>query len=398
MVPEVRYQVFVSSTYEDLREERQQATQAILEAGCFPSGMELFPASDDTQWELIKRIIEESDYYVVIVAGRYGSLGPRGLSYTEMEYDYAVDKGIPVLGFVREAIGEIPFDKTEKSEQGREKLESFRQKVMSRTCRKYSSASELGMAVIKSLMAEARIRPRTGWVRADQARSEEDILRERRVTEELQEARELIGELEREIRDRTTLGDELPPDMLAQGDDIFELTITYSDQNKKPIRESIQVTWDEVFMVIGPSIYGFIFRKTKEYGEKPMYEFQDSLEEHIRVKIIDRAQNRRVRIEPSQLDACILQYKELGLLRFAEKEENGEVFRGVTLTELGERRLTRLSMQVREQKDLGAAKPRNTGTAARRLPTPESAQNGRKIVRPLPRRHARSARTLPTHD
>ena len=97
MISQVRYQIFVSSTYEDLREERQQATQAILEAGCFPAGMELFPASDDTQWELIKRVIEESDYYVVIVGGRYGNIGPNGLSYTEMEYDYAIDKGIPVL-------------------------------------------------------------------------------------------------------------------------------------------------------------------------------------------------------------------------------------------------------------------------------------------------------------
>src|SRR5665213_1127692 len=86
MISQARYQVFVSSTYDDLRGERQQATQAILEIGCFPSGMELFPASDDTQWELIKRVIEESDYYVVIVAGRYGSLGPEGASYTEMEY------------------------------------------------------------------------------------------------------------------------------------------------------------------------------------------------------------------------------------------------------------------------------------------------------------------------
>jgi hypothetical protein len=67
--------------------------------------MELFPASDDAQWELIKRVIEESDYYVVIVSGRYGSLGPEGISYTEMEYDYAVAKGIPVLGFVRHDVG-----------------------------------------------------------------------------------------------------------------------------------------------------------------------------------------------------------------------------------------------------------------------------------------------------
>src|ERR1700738_2570189 len=124
MITQVRYQVFVSSTYEDLREERQQATQAILEAGCFPSGMELFPASDDTQWELIKRVVEESDYYVVIVAGRYGSLGPEGLSYTEMEYDYAVAKGIPVLGFVREDIGKIISEHIEKSDKNRKNLEA----------------------------------------------------------------------------------------------------------------------------------------------------------------------------------------------------------------------------------------------------------------------------------
>jgi hypothetical protein len=122
MTLQVRYQVFVSSTYDDLRAERRQATQAILEAGFFPSGMELFPASDDAQWELIKRVIEESDYYVVIIAGRYGSLGPEGISYTEMEYDYAVVKGIPVLGFVRDDIGKIVSDHTEKLDKNRRKL------------------------------------------------------------------------------------------------------------------------------------------------------------------------------------------------------------------------------------------------------------------------------------
>jgi hypothetical protein len=391
MVPEVRYQVFVSSTYEDLREERQQATQAILEAGCFPSGMELFPASDDTQWELIKRVIEESDYYVVIVAGRYGSLGPQGLSYTEMEYDYAVEKSIPVLGFLKDDISNIPFGKIEKSEDGRQKLESFRQKVMSRTCRKYSSAPELGMAVIKSLMAEARVRPRTGWVRADQARSDEDILRERKLGEELQEAKELAIELEREIRDRATLGDELPPHLLAQGDDIFDLMITYSDQNKKLVQETINVSWDEVFKVIGPTIYGYIFKKRTGYGEKPTYQFQDNLEEHIRAKIIDRVQNRRIRIEPSQVDACILQYKELGLLRFAENEgENGEVFRGVTLTELGERRLTRLSIQLREPKRSDAAESQKIAKPEQPVAV-EKSRDGRRIVKPLIRRGPRPA-------
>jgi hypothetical protein len=349
MVPQVRYQVFVSSTYEDLRTERQQATQAILEAGCFPSGMELFPASDDTQWELIKRVIEESDYYIVVVAGRYGSVGPEGLSFTEMEYDYAVEKGVPVLGFVRDNVGDIPFDNTEKSEKGRKKLEAFRNKVMSRTCRKYLTSPELGMAVMKSLMAEARIRPRVGWVRADQARSEEDVQRERKVVEGLEAASERIEELEREIRDRAILGDEIPQELLAQGDDICELTVTFLNESKKHVKEDIRLTWDELFKVIGPTIYGYILRKRTGYGENQTYPFQDNLEEHIRAKIIHRVQNRKIKIETSQLDACILQFKELGLLMFAEdKKDEGQVFRGVMLTEKGERRLTLISTRLRK--------------------------------------------------
>jgi hypothetical protein len=310
--------------------------------------MELFPASDDAQWELIKRVIEESDYYIVIVAGRYGSLGPDGRSYTEMEYDYAVERGIPVLGFMRDGIGKVPFDNTENSEKGRKKLEAFRQKVLSRTCRKYSSASELGMSVMKSLMAEARIRPRTGWVRSDQARSDADIQRERKLTEELEVANGLV-ELERTIRDRSILIDEVPRELLAQGDDPLELTVTFSDRDKKQVAEVIRFTWDELFKVIGPRMYGYILRRQEGYGQDDRFLFEDDLEEHIRAKIIDRVQNRKIRLQPSQLDSCVLQFKELGLLMFAEnKADDGKVFRGITLTELGERRLTRLSTQRRQ--------------------------------------------------
>jgi hypothetical protein len=69
-----RYQVFVSSTFEDLREERAAAISALLQIDCFPAGMELFPAADDDSITLIKSVIEDSDYYLVILGGRYGSL------------------------------------------------------------------------------------------------------------------------------------------------------------------------------------------------------------------------------------------------------------------------------------------------------------------------------------
>ncbi|MCR9883896.1 DUF4062 domain-containing protein, partial [Vibrio alginolyticus] len=71
---EKRYQVFVSSTFADLQEERQQVIQALMEMDCIPAGMELFPATDEEQWEFIKRIIDDCDYYLLIIGGRYGSV------------------------------------------------------------------------------------------------------------------------------------------------------------------------------------------------------------------------------------------------------------------------------------------------------------------------------------
>ncbi len=92
-----RYQVFVSSTFFDLKDERSRVMEALLELDCFPAAMELFPASDNTAWEWIQKVIQDSDYYLVIVGNRYGSTDEQGLSYTEREYDYAVAIGKPVM-------------------------------------------------------------------------------------------------------------------------------------------------------------------------------------------------------------------------------------------------------------------------------------------------------------
>src|SRR5258708_16215933 len=97
----VKYQIFVSSTFEDLKLEREQVIKAILEMGHLPVGMEMFSAADEEQWKIIAKQIDECDYYVVLCAHRYGSTDPStGFSFTEKEYDYAVKIGVPVLVFV----------------------------------------------------------------------------------------------------------------------------------------------------------------------------------------------------------------------------------------------------------------------------------------------------------
>ena len=90
---ERKYQVFISSTYEDLKTERQAAISCLLDMNCIPVGMEQFPASSLSQWEYIKKMIDMSDYYLLIVAGKYGSIDPEeNISYTEKEYRYAIHK------------------------------------------------------------------------------------------------------------------------------------------------------------------------------------------------------------------------------------------------------------------------------------------------------------------
>jgi len=120
-----RYQVFISSTFEDLKEERRAVQDVIISTGDFPVQMESFPAADEDQFEFIKSLIDHCDYYVLIIAGRYGTVAEDGMSYTEKEYRYAVSKGVPVLVMIHNNRGSIAADKSEKTEESKEYLEHF---------------------------------------------------------------------------------------------------------------------------------------------------------------------------------------------------------------------------------------------------------------------------------
>ena len=96
-----KLQIFVSSTYTDLIEERQAAVETILHALHIPAGMELFSAGNDSQLTVIKRWIDDSDLFMLILGGRYGSIEPKtGNSYIQVEYEYALEKNVPVFALV----------------------------------------------------------------------------------------------------------------------------------------------------------------------------------------------------------------------------------------------------------------------------------------------------------
>jgi len=342
-----RYQIFVSSTFEDLREERQQVTQAILELGGFPSGMELFPASDRSAWRLIQSVIQECDYYIVVVGGKYGSIGLEGLSYTEMEFDYAVEIGVPIMGFVQKLSDDTAVKKVETDARKKKALENFRDKVKSRACVMFNDPSELGMAVMKSLVAESRVNPRTGWVRADKARSDEDRDREIDLRTRLAAAEDLIEQLERRIRDSRVLSDELLPEELAQGNETFTFEVRFRNAKKTMLVRDISITWNEIFLIIGSRMHGYIMRRSESYGDKGKYAFESSLEEVLRRHVLEEVGERTIYTRPDQIDSCMIQFKELGLVEYKEQEnEDGSTFRGLSLTNAGEKHIARLAVKL----------------------------------------------------
>ena len=127
-----KFSIFISSTYEDLKEERQALVGVALENNFIPVGMEQFHAAPIGQWNVITKMIDECDFYLLVIGGRYGSIDEEtGISYTEKEYNYAKTKGLPVLVLIKEssAIVESEKDTGDDKYDKMEKLDKFRAKV-----------------------------------------------------------------------------------------------------------------------------------------------------------------------------------------------------------------------------------------------------------------------------
>ena len=170
-----KLQVFISSTFEDLKAERQEAVQAILKNDHIPAGMELFKAGNKSQLEVVKKWIEESDIYMLILGGRYGSIEPESkLSYTEVEYDYAIKQGIPVFTLI--LTESFLYNKQSTNtvlevfeKENKDKYQAFKDKVMNKVRGEVNNidqiASETGNS-IRDMERDSSINFR-GWVRPD---------------------------------------------------------------------------------------------------------------------------------------------------------------------------------------------------------------------------------------
>ncbi|MCY4171012.1 MAG: DUF4062 domain-containing protein [Bacteroidetes bacterium] len=304
-----KYQVFVSSTFKDLQEERQEVMQVLLEMDCIPSGMELFPAADEDQWNLIKGVIDDCDYYMVIIAGRYGSEDDKGVSFTEKEYRYAVKSGKPVIAFIHGDSGSIPNDKTESTDSGKKKLEEFCTLVKQKMCKPWTSPHELGSVVARSLNQLRKSNPGVGWVRGDQV--------ERANAEEILRLQKTIENLKKDLQEARTK----PPtgsEHYAQGNDVLKIK-TYGIYKHCTLEKigiaTLSITWNEIFFAISPLMI-------QESNESKIEEaLSDKLRQNLSYSIkVSHEEKRRtlklatVKIDQETFRTIIIQLRALGLI------------------------------------------------------------------------------------
>ncbi|MFS7293444.1 DUF4062 domain-containing protein [Serratia proteamaculans] len=209
-----RLQVFISSTFTDLIEERQAAVSSILKNGDIPAGMELFTASDKSQWNIIKRWIDESDVYILILGGRYGSIEPEsGLSYTELEYDYALGTNKPLFSIVIcdhaleskvKALGPSVMEL-----DNRTLYSEFKKKVTSNMVCFFEDTKDIKLAVMESLPKLASERDLIGWISGADAPDTTKLTTEiTKLNEENRKLRKEKENLESKLKRLSTHNDD----------------------------------------------------------------------------------------------------------------------------------------------------------------------------------------------
>lgn len=323
MSEDKKFQVFVSSTYTDLIEHRREIMQALLELDCIPSGMELFPAADDTQWNLIKQVIDDCDYYVVVVAGRYGSLGESGLSYTEMEYRYALEKNKPIIGFLHREPGRLERDQCETTKEGQEKLEAFRALVQRKACKYWTTPHELGGEVSRGLINLKKSRPAVGWVRADKLAGDE-------AAQEILRLRRRVETLEGDISAAQTTA-PVGTSELAQGDDPTFVRASYfqtyggTEADDPSVytwsNEVFPVTWNDLFYACSPLMI----------NEASKNDLVMRYDKFVKDTVVDEIATQRGRFRGHQLhppyvsadhdefETTLIQFDALGLITQSNK-------------------------------------------------------------------------------
>lgn len=293
-----KYQVFVSSTYEDLKEERKVVIEALLGKSCIPVGMEYFPAANDDQYTVIQKLISKCDYYIVIVGGKYGSIDKKtNKSYTQLEYEYATNVGIPVAAFIREDLGSLPSNLVDDSTA----LENFRRLIKKRLCSFWKEPYQLAFEVGKSMDYLFENNPREGWVRSSEISSAEankEILK-------LQKENRLL------LKELSQYRSPLAVSSLSCDEDKVVLSVKNRILDYgEPVR--LETTWNKLFSYLSNDL---LSSATKKQLHRTI--------ENLIFEKYPNLQSMFIVLDSDYLDQILIQFMALGWIETHVGEEYG---------------------------------------------------------------------------
>ena len=258
-----KYQIFVSSTYKDLIKERQADVEAILKAGHIPAGMELFTAGNDSQMVTIQKWIDDSDIFMLILGGRYGSIEKAtSLSYVELEYDYAIRNEIPVFAVVinEKAMNEKvkTFGKEATETNYPNELKVFREKVLSKMSSFFDDEKDIKLAVHETIPSIAYEYDLDGWVSGSELPNITDLLDE---VKQLKEENKILNDKYKSTEEQIELERDKKPDFeqLINILKSVEISTAYLNKEGDNTEKKVQLfkvfTFTQDLLVAGVSNY-----------------------------------------------------------------------------------------------------------------------------------------------
>lgn len=328
---EKRYQVFISSTYSDLQEERGVLTQALPVLGCLPCGLDINPAAPGA-WAIIKKLIDESDYYLLLLGSRYGTLSPSGISYVHMEYVYASTKQKPILILMHDSPESRDSAFQEKNADGRRQFNNFRNLLQKGLVTSWTDNWSLDAAIRNALPQLIEQRPSSGWIKAGAAGNQEQ-------TREIENLRQRVRDLETE-REQLLTQQSANAGQLAQGQDLIEVTYrckAYAGGNLEEVSARTEISWNTLFLSFAPSL------------SQPQHEdfIAARIAERIQEGALKEVQTSRpkthavtdITIAPLAFNTIKIQFRTLGLIRRVPRDDNRTWWQ---LTASGEQQLNQL--------------------------------------------------------
>lgn len=243
-----RYQVFLITSGDDTRAERLVLSQALMGIGCFSWGLEQRTPLSTT---LARRQIDECDYVVVLLGGKYGEQSVTGESYMYLEYKYAVTRQKPIFVLMHDKPEQLDASLLEVRADMKQRFQHFREELKQHTHFTYRSSRDVDMQVRLQMPKFIEQYPQVGWIQATELTALVEKIR--KLESELAQQSKVPALLKPlTLNKQETNFDHLPKVALYNEVDIDYTIQAYQGGNLKVIDLIRTFTWLQLIELFAP--------------------------------------------------------------------------------------------------------------------------------------------------